>query len=172
MIDTDPETQRQKLVFYAFDCLVLGGENIMKKPLYKRYARLREWVIAPRKKALALYPEWKFQTFEIVAKEQELSYHVAQVLDVHIPKLQHGHDGLIFTCAETEYTAGTDPMILKWKPPSENSVDFKLSLRFPPGLGGEADFCGKPTFLLSMYMGGQRYEFFDELEVPDEQWAE
>jgi mRNA guanylyltransferase len=44
----------------------------------------------------------------VVAKKQELSYHVAAVLRDHIPKLQHGHDGLIFTCAESPYIAGTD----------------------------------------------------------------
>jgi hypothetical protein len=44
----------------------------------------------------------------IVAKKQELSYHVAEVLRTHIPQLQHGHDGLIFTCAESEYVLGTD----------------------------------------------------------------
>jgi mRNA guanylyltransferase len=44
----------------------------------------------------------------VLAKKQELSYHIAQVLNVHVPQLQHGHDGLIFTCVETEYVAGTD----------------------------------------------------------------
>ena len=28
----------ETLRYYAFDCLVLGGENIMRKPLDKRYA--------------------------------------------------------------------------------------------------------------------------------------
>lgn len=38
VIDIDPATGAQTLRFYAFDCLVLGGENIMAKPLDKRYA--------------------------------------------------------------------------------------------------------------------------------------
>lgn len=29
--------------YYAFDCLVLNGENIMKKPLVKRFAVSFPW---------------------------------------------------------------------------------------------------------------------------------
>lgn len=172
VIDIDPQTNKQTLRFYAFDCLVLGGENIMSKPLIKRYARLREWVVAPLKKALQRYPDWKEKApFEIVAKPQELSYCVNQVLETHIPKLQHGHDGLIFTCAESEYVPGTDPKILKWKPLSENSIDFRIELRFPSGPDGP-DLFAKPVFLLNQWMGGRDYDFFDEMDVSDEEWDE
>ena len=44
----------------------------------------------------------------ILAKKQELAYHIGQVWNVHIPQLHHGHDGLIFTCAESSYVSGTD----------------------------------------------------------------
>jgi mRNA guanylyltransferase len=71
--------------------------------------RLKSWVVDPFNKALAQYPEWRDELpFEVVAKSQELSYHIKQILDVHVPALQHGHDGLIFTCAESEYVMGTD----------------------------------------------------------------
>jgi hypothetical protein len=43
----------------------------------------------------------------MVAKKQDRAYGVSQVLE-HIEKLQHGHDGLIFTCAQTPYVLGTD----------------------------------------------------------------
>lgn len=141
--------------------------------------RLREWVIAPMKKAHLHYPDWKANApFEILAKKQELAYHVSQVLDVHIPQLQHGHDGLIFTCAESAYVPGTDDKILKFKPPSENSVDFKLELRFPPSEmdPDSPDYYAKPYFLLNQWMGGDgedaKYEYFDELLVTDEEWEE
>lgn len=173
VIDVDPATGAHVLRYYAFDCLVLHGENIMQKPLIKRYARLRDWFIAPIKKAQHLYPEWKTNApFDIVAKLQELSYSTAQVLNVHIPNLQHGHDGLIFTCAESVYAPGTDENILKWKPPGENSIDFKLELRFPPHVDdpNQVDLFAKPTFLLNEYFGGDAYEFFDEMEVDDDEW--
>ncbi|WWD15737.1 hypothetical protein CI109_100159 [Kwoniella shandongensis] len=173
VIDIDPKTGAEILRFYAFDCMVLNGENIMKKPLLKRYARLRDWVVAPFEKSLRQYPEWRENLpFQVLAKTQELSYHIGHVLKVHVPKLQHGHDGLIFTCVETEYVPGTDENILKWKPPSENSIDFRLELRFPPSLGNpdEPDYYAKPEFLLNTWLGGDSYEYFDTMEMDDEEW--
>lgn len=89
--------------------------------------------------------------------------------------LQHGNDGLIYTCVNTPYSPGTDSNILKWKPPSENSVDFKLVLRFPPLPHDltKPDFHAKPLFLLHVWTGGecpQSYEQFDEMYVEDEEW--
>jgi hypothetical protein len=65
---------------------------------------------------------------------------------------------------------------LKWKPPSENSIDFKLVLRFPPSLNNprEPDYHAKPFFLLHIWHGGERnnakYELYDYLNVTDEEW--
>ena len=63
---------------------------------------------------------------------------------------------------------------MKWKPPSENSIDFKLTLRFPPiGKSNEPDFRAKPLFVLLVWMGGKgpnAYEFFDILHVEDDEW--
>ena len=38
----------------------------------------------------------------------ELSYYVEKVIKEDIPKLHHGNDGLIYTCAESGYVVGTD----------------------------------------------------------------
>lgn len=61
---------------------------------------------------------------------------------------------------------------LKWKPPSENSIDFKLNLRFPPSRHDPdtPDFTSKPTFLLYTWLGQSAYEFFDTMDVSDEEW--
>jgi mRNA guanylyltransferase len=65
---------------------------------------------------------------------------------------------------------------LKWKPPSENSIDFKLVLRFPPlkGNPSQPDYHAKPFFALYVYCGDEqgrpKYESYDELFVDDDEW--
>jgi mRNA guanylyltransferase len=72
---------------------------------------------------------------------------------------------------------------LKWKAPSENSIDFKLELRFPPlaGRPNDPDFAAKPAFKLLAYYGDDRttsgrregrYEYFDLMDVSDEEWEQ
>ena len=68
------------------------------------------------------------------------------------------------------------PCSIKWKPPSENSIDFKLILRFPPtpGRPNDPDFEAKPFFALHVMCGKERgvpkYEPYDEMYVSDEEW--
>ena len=65
---------------------------------------------------------------------------------------------------------------LKWKPPSENSIDFKLVLRFAPtpGKPNSPDFQTKPIFELHVWCGDDRgvprYEFYDVMHVEDDEW--
>jgi len=63
---------------------------------------------------------------------------------------------------------------LKWKPPSENSIDFKLTLHFPPHPSSSAspDFTEMPIFKLHQWMGLEDYEFFDYMTVTEEEWEE
>lgn len=149
-------------------------------------------------------------------KLQELSYGIEAVFKDHLPRLQHGNDGLIFTSAEAPYTSGTDSKVyvsslspyptllfpailrlycshrtkrkgvrinrfwwkplyrLKWKPPSENSIDFLLQLKFPPSedIPSEVDWAAKPVFMLMMNCGREGISFFDTMEVEDDEWEE
>ncbi|KAF5358486.1 hypothetical protein D9756_001340 [Leucocoprinus leucothites] len=73
------------------------------------------------------------------------------------------------------HMASQQPFQLKWKPPSENSIDFKLVLRFPPLAHDPKtpDFHAKPLFLLHAWTGGdgaQNYEQYDEMYVEDDEW--
>jgi len=110
----------------------------------------------------------------VIVKSQELAYGIHQVLTDRIPRLLHGNDGLIFTSAEASYTPGTDRKILKWKPPSENSIDFRLQLRFPPLAHdpSQPDFMAKPAFMLLMNHGREGSHYYDVLEVDDGEWEE
>lgn len=61
---------------------------------------------------------------------------------------------------------------LKWKPPSENSIDFVLQLKFPPKRDNERepDFYAKPVFMLLMNHGHEGSHYYDTMEVDDETW--
>ncbi|GAA6031695.1 hypothetical protein JCM8097_001939 [Rhodosporidiobolus ruineniae] len=176
VIDVDPKTGAHIPRLLAFDLLVLDSENLMQKPLMKRYGRLGEFVIKPYQKYQKTLPPDVIaqQPFEVVLKKQELSYGIEAVFREHVPKLQHGNDGLIFTSAEAPYSPGTDPKILKWKPPSENSIDFLLQLKFPARTddGREPDFTAKPVFMLLMNHGHEGNHYYDTMEVDDETWEQ
>lgn len=62
---------------------------------------------------------------------------------------------------------------LKWKPPSENSIDFLLQLKFPSRADrpDEPDFTAKPCFMLMMNHGHEGTHYYDTMEVDDETWA-
>ncbi|KAL7283606.1 hypothetical protein ACG7TL_003041 [Trametes sanguinea] len=177
VIDVHPRTKQEKLRFLAFDCLVVDNQNVMNRTLDKRYGRLQEWMYKPYQKMLRDHPHMAMtQPFDFKVKDVKFSYRVEDVFNIDIPQLQHGNDGLIYTCVSTPYTPGTDQNILKWKPPSENSIDFKLVLRFPPTPGKPLvpDFQSKPVFELHVWCGDDRgkprYEFYDVMHVEDEEW--
>ncbi|KAI6099909.1 mRNA capping enzyme [Pisolithus croceorrhizus] len=180
VIDVDPQTKMETLRYLAFDCLVFNGENVMSKTLDKRYWRLKEQFYVPWSKAIKGLPALRaaipFDPVSIKVKNISFSYGIEDVFRIEIPALQHGNDGLIYTCTETPYVPGTDPNILKWKPPSENSIDFKLVLRFPPLKSNptQPDFRAKPFFGLHVYCGEERgqvkYEPYDELHVENDEW--
>lgn len=64
--------------------------------------------------------------FRLEIKKMWKPYAVAEILEMEIPKLKHGNDGLIFTPVADPYASGTCERLLKWKPSELNTVDFKL----------------------------------------------
>ncbi|KAF8559638.1 mRNA capping enzyme, alpha subunit [Imleria badia] len=177
VVDVEPTSKKETLRYLAFDCLVFDNENVMSRSLDKRYGRLKERFYRPWCKVKEQFPQMAEDIpFDIQVKDISFSYGIEDVFRLVIPKLQHGNDGLIYTCRETPYVSGTDPNILKWKPPSENSIDFKLVLRFPPSGSNpsQPEFHAKPFFGLHVYCGDERgqptYEPYDELFMEDDEW--
>lgn len=172
--------------FLVFDCLTMDGNKLMDRTLDKRLAYFKERLYNPYKKLFKEYPEeLRFQPFFVEMKPFQLGYGVEMMFKQVLPSLKHGNDGLIFTCRNTAYKHGTDPHILKWKPPEENTIDFRLRLTFPLVEPDEeerqegideafVDYDSVPKTELMIYKGDSgpdKYEVFEEeLYLTEEEW--
>jgi mRNA guanylyltransferase len=169
----------EELQYLIFDCLALTGKVLVNRTLDKRLGFVREGLYAPYKQLVARYPDdCKVFPFKISVKHMERSYGLEKVFNEIVPALRHVSDGLVFTSRISEYVYGTDEKILKWKPPEENTVDFRLDLQFrtytdpdlPPADASYLDYDSKPTCVLNVWRGQNEYRPFDELFLTDEEW--
>lgn len=170
--------------FLVFDCLVMDGNKLMDRTLDKRLAYFKERLYTPYKKLFKKFPdELQFQPFFVEMKPFQLAYGIEMMFKQVLPSLKHGNDGLIFTCRNTSYKHGTDPHILKWKPPEENTIDFRLKLLFPTVEPDEwerqegilepfVDYNSVPRAELLIFKGEghDRYEAFADLHLTEEEW--
>jgi mRNA guanylyltransferase len=180
----DGELVRQKypdgstrLMYLIFDCLCLDGVNITARPLDIRLGKLQLQIYTPWLELKKEYPnDVAEQPFHIQVKKMELPYGTEMVLKQVLPNLPHGNDGLIFTCKATPYVSGTDQHILKWKPPHENTIDFRLQIKsFPMDVDPEGeeyeDWDAKPEIDLLVFTGDKEgHRFYAKLALTDEEW--
>jgi mRNA guanylyltransferase len=176
--DQYPNEKTPRLNFYVFDCLAVDGTNVTEKTLDKRLGRFQEWVLKPYHAKLKATTNPDLRPFALKEKKTYPAYSIRQMLDNVLPNLKHGNDGLIFTCKTTRYQFGTDKNILKWKPPHENTIDFKLRLgEFPlidpqdgeDGLIHDYDAIPAPLQLLVLH-NDNNYKYFAELAVTPAEW--
>ncbi|KAI9783613.1 MAG: Dcp1p-Dcp2p decapping enzyme complex alpha subunit [Peltula sp. TS41687] len=173
-----------QLRYLVFDCLMLDGNSLMQRTLDKRLAYFRDKVYNPYKALYARFPEeLAYLPFIVEFKRMEFSYGIEMMFRDILPNLPHGNDGLIFTARNTPYRFGTDDHILKWKPETENSVDFRLTLDFPlrePDEIDEADgitdpwpdWDAHPTFVLSVSYGDGVYRPYATMHVTTPEWED
>ncbi|KAK5018168.1 Dcp1p-Dcp2p decapping enzyme complex alpha subunit, partial [Cryomyces antarcticus] len=155
VIDALPDGREEKN-YLVFDCMMLDNRSYIEKPLDKRIGAFSEFVFKPYDKLLKEYPEEiEHQAFIVKFKAMQKSYGTEMMFRDILPNLPHGNDGLVFTCKDTPYMFGTDQHILKWKPPHENTVDFKLQMgnfpMFDPQDGEQGlipDYHAMPSFEL------------------------
>ncbi|KAL4901917.1 hypothetical protein BDW74DRAFT_159202 [Aspergillus multicolor] len=176
----------QQLKYLVFDCLVLDGQSLMHRTLDKRLAYFKEKVLKPYNALYEKFPQEKpHRVFVVEDKSTQFSYGIEMMFREIIPKVKkiHGNDGLIFTCRSTPYRNGTDEHILKWKPPSENTIDFRLRLEFPvlePDSEDEADgvsepypdYDALPIFHLFVLHNNDQYQHFGEMYVTPLEWED
>lgn len=167
---------RTKLVYLIFDGLCLDGQSITNRQLDIRLGKIRAFVYEPWVDFAKQYPsDAQAQPFQLQLKKMEVPYASEMMFRDILPKLPHGNDGLIFTCKSTPYVAGTDPHILKWKPPHENTIDFKLQLGAFPTEEDEdgvyEDWDAKPEIELMVNHGDREgYQRWANLALTDEEW--
>ena len=97
-----------------------GNRTVSELSLLNRLHLIRTSVISPIHSLDVKLP------FEIRMKPM---YNIEQTVFVWndvVKELSHESDGLIFTPIEDPYQAGSCFRLLKWKPISLNSVDFKI----------------------------------------------
>ena len=154
--------------------------TILGKPLDKRIGVMKEQMFKPYHYYLHKHNNQPpaAQPFRVKEKELYPPYSFRAMFANILPKLPHGNDGLVFTCKATPYEFGTDKHILKWKPPHENTVDFKLKLGnfplFDPEDGEEGlieDYAAMPDRLeLYVYHGNNDYRPFAQLFITPQDW--
>lgn len=163
------------LTYLIFDCLCLDGQSLTDRTYDKRLGKMQMFVFEPWLKFANDYPnDVREQPFQLRLKETKAAYSTEVMFKEVIPRLRHGNDGLIFTCKSSKYVAGTDQHILKWKPPHENTVDFRLQLgAFPKESDDEGEYidwdaCPDMELLVNT---GSTEEHFADLFLTPQEWA-
>nr|OQO15730.1 hypothetical protein B0A51_18469 [Rachicladosporium sp. CCFEE 5018] len=164
-----------KLMYLIFDCLCMDGRSIMDRTLDIRIGKCEAFIYSPWKELKKAYPDdVAQQPFHLELKKMQLPYAIDFMFGAVLPNLPHGNDGLIFTCKTTPYISGTDQHILKWKPPHENTIDFRLQIvGFPmteDADGEYEDWDAKPEIELLVNHGDGDYRRYADLYLTDKEW--
>lgn len=185
LVEDRPPHGPPELKYLVFDCLVLDGERLLRRPLDKRLGYFKEYVLKPYKAMFAKFPQEKaMRPFAVEDKSTQFSYALELMFKQIIPSVKqlHGNDGLIFTCKNTPYQFGTDEHILKWKPPQDNTVDFLLHIIWPMFKPDpeDADQTPQENYLsfpedFELYVNhgsGGEYHYYASMYITPEEWQD
>lgn len=116
--------------YLVYDVIQFEGNPIGESPFDKRLMCIRKELIDPRHEAFSKgIINRSLESFSVRNKEFWDITKAASLLNPKFTRcLPHEPDGLIFQPVQEPYKAGVCNDILKWKPLSLNSVDFKLKI--------------------------------------------
>lgn len=124
---TDVDKGRKIPRFLIYDVISLNGDIVANHNFDKRCGLIKCTIVEARRKAkLANLIPLEGEPFKIADKGFFYLDRTRKTWKLNVP---HEKDGLIFQPVNAPYTGGTCPGILKWKPPSLNSIDFRLVIR-------------------------------------------
>ncbi|GMR59708.1 hypothetical protein PMAYCL1PPCAC_29903, partial [Pristionchus mayeri] len=114
-----------------YDIITYEGINLGKENFDTRLECIRKEIFEARDKAFAEGRLNRAQELcSVRVKDFWRIENTAKVLsDEFTRNVAHEIDGLIFQPVDEPYVPGRCDSVLKWKPPSHNSVDFKLQIR-------------------------------------------
>lgn len=142
--------------YLAYDVIMYDGKDVSKFSFFPdRCNIIEKEVMGGRYRALAegrLLRER--EPFSIRSKQfWDVTQAKSLLSDKFAKQLGHEPDGLIFQPSKEPYVAGTSIDVLKWKPSSMNSVDFKLKIVIESGVGMVTKKVGQ------LYVGGLNVPF-------------
>ncbi|EGD77698.1 hypothetical protein PTSG_08790 [Salpingoeca rosetta] len=131
VLDTWNDNKDRRYRFYIFDIICCGGKDFTKYKYHQRLESIQKHIIAPREKLRA---QRKLDTarepFGIRPKQffplSELGTDKWNDYIKH--RVFHKTDGLLMVEDDHKYAPGSCEALLKWKPPSLNSIDFLIKV--------------------------------------------
>jgi len=127
----DTESGGQKTPRYLiYDLISLGGSKTLSHNFPIRYRLITNELINPRIESMK---EGRIsrdrEPIGVRRKDFWDTSRTRHLLSDRFKNaLSHEPDGLIYQPVDAPYTPGASPAVLKWKPPSLNSVDFRLKI--------------------------------------------
>nr|XP_039261736.1 mRNA-capping enzyme-like [Styela clava] len=145
--------------YLIYDIVMFAGQPVGDCDFITRLSCIKKEIIGPRHEKIrrGMLDKSK-EAFSVRIKDFWDITQSRELLDGQFSKqISHEVDGLIFQPASAHpidgYTCGRNDDILKWKPSSQNSVDFRLKIQQVSGVGMLKETLGL------LYVGGHEPPF-------------
>lgn len=172
LVEDRDSSGRKRLIYMVFDCLLINGTNLTNFGFQTRYRHLVVDVFGPYNEFAKARPSTSLlQPFFMRLKDwkplSDLSTTFAHIRE----KKSLASDGIIFIPKNEPYVSGTDNRTIKWKEPTDLTVDFQLQRHRARDGNGESalDSANKKQqdYDLFARYGNCNYKFYASLFLED-----